>query len=460
MLFYNLLALVLIGFGHFYLFQLLLGTTQISKRFYALLSILFMVLLAMAIGYSGFVELNVLALIGFLVILGTLTKAGNLLQVIYFALLSTVLFTVIKNGLLTLTYYMYLDSPFPYYSWTPSVLQVVTLLGILIAMYIARNKIQQTGHYLRSSKLFIPTFIIVALCTVFLLIINFPTVRVLSNLHELYGEQLYISMTAISIILMLIISMNVYRSRAQLIEQHEKQMHEQLIDYVTKLEFMHDELATFRHDYMNLMLTLEEAVRTEDVQQIKQIYEGTIAPTTGIVNNQQLELTKLSRVLIAEVKSVLSVKIVTAQQRKLSVTVDIPEPINELYMATESFIRILSVLIDNAIEAAEKSTERSICIALFTVHHTQYCIVKNSMDNPRSSLDNLYAKNYSTKGKDRGLGLYSIKRIVNQHPNITLSTAAEQHSFEQKLIIKKQPFMNESKPIKKSHDNIKKYRVQ
>ena len=449
MLIYNLLALVLIGFGHFYLFQLLVSTAQVSKRFYALLSILFTALLAVMIGYSGFVELNIIALIGFLVILGLLTQAGNLRQIIYFAMLSVVLFTVIKNGLFTLTYYMYLDSPFPYYIWTPSVLQVVVLSAILLVMYIARKKIQLTGQYLRSSKLFFPTFIIVAVCTVFLLIINFPTVRVLANLHEIYGEQLYTGITVVSIALMLIISMNVYRSRAQLIEQHEQQMHDQLMDYVTKLEFMHDELSTFRHDYMNLLLSLEEAVRTEDVQQIKKIYEGTIAPTTAIVNNQQLEITKLSRIMIAEVKSVLSVKIINAQQRKLKVTVDIPEPITELYMPTESYIRIVSILIDNAIEAAHKSTQRSISIALFTVNATQYCIVNNSMDEPTIELEGLYEKSYSTKGKDRGLGLYSMKRITNQYPTITLSTVIQQQSFEQKLIMKK-PFMNENQPNKKT----------
>lgn len=436
MVFYSLLAYVFIGFGHIYLFQLLVGATRISKRFNVLLSILFTVLLTIAISYSGLIELNILALIGFLIVYGFLMRLGNFLQIIYFAMLSTVLFTVVKNELFTLAYKVYLDSPFPYYSWTPSVISAGTLLMILLLMYSARKKIQLTGHYLRNSRLFIPTFIIVTICTIFLLIANFPTVRVLSNLHELYGEQLYIGITIISMVLMLVISLNVYRSRAQLIEQHEKQMHDQLMDYVTKLEFMHDELATFRHDYMNLLLSMEEAVRTEDVQQMKHIYEGTIAPTTAIVNNQHLELTKLSRVHIAEVKSMLSVKILTAQQRKLAVTIDIPEPINELYMPTESFIRILSILVDNAIEAAEKSTGRNLCIALFTVDRTQYCIVKNSMDESQMALDELYAKNYSTKGKERGLGLYSIKRITNQHSNITLSTAIEQQSFEQKLLMK------------------------
>lgn len=437
MLFYNLLAYVLIGFGHFYLFQLLVGATQVSKRFYALISMLFTVLLSMLIGYSGIIELNVVALIGFLVILGWLTKAGTSIQILYFAMLSIVLYSVIKNGLFTLVYTVYLDSPFPYYSWTPSVLQVGTLLVILLLMYGARKKIQLTGQYLRTSKLLIPTFIIVTICTVFLLIINFPTVRVLANLHELYGETLYIGLTIISIVLMLIISMNMYRSRAQLIEQHEKKMHEQLMDYVRKLEFMHDELATFRHDYMNLLLSMGEAVRTEDVQQMKQIYEGIIAPTTAIVNHQQLELTKLSRAMIPEVKAVLSVKIVTAQQRKLTITIDIPEPMEELYMPTEAFIRIVSILVDNAIEAAEKSTKRTVCIALFTVDDTQYCMVKNSIDAPPPSWGEIYEKNYSTKGMGRGLGLYSIKRITNQHPNSTLSTAVEEQVFEQKLIMKK-----------------------
>lgn len=46
-----------------------------------------------------------------------------------------------------------------------------------------------------------------------------------------------------------------------------------------KLEDMHDELASFRHDYMNVLLSLEEGIRTKNVKEIEQVYYDVIAPT-------------------------------------------------------------------------------------------------------------------------------------------------------------------------------------
>lgn len=52
-----------------------------------------------------------------------------------------------------------------------------------------------------------------------------------------------------------------------------------------KLEIMHDELASFRHDYINVLLALDEGVRSKNLKQIEQIYYEVIAPTAKLINN-------------------------------------------------------------------------------------------------------------------------------------------------------------------------------
>ncbi|MFH7428728.1 hypothetical protein RA281_27955, partial [Pseudomonas syringae pv. tagetis] len=75
---------------------------------------------------------------------------------------------------------------------------------------------------------------------------------------------------------------------------------------------MHDELATFRHDYINILLALGEGVRSKNLEQIEHVFNDVIAPTSKLINNRELDIIKLSRITIPEVKSVLSVKVISA----------------------------------------------------------------------------------------------------------------------------------------------------
>lgn len=432
---YEIFTLICIGIGHLYLFHLLLGNKQISIRFIVATACLFTLFLAVLLNRTGFVELNIIVLFLFLVVLGLLYKGQSVIHVIYFALLSIVLFTVVKNGLLTALYWAYLESPFPYYVWTPSVISLFTQVVILVVLFTLRNYIQAAGTYIVHSRFFYVTYGLVVICTGMLAIVNYPTLTFLQKANQLYGEQLYTLTLLVVTVLLLILVIKTYLEKQRLIEKHEQTEYEQLMTYVEKLEFLHDELAAFRHDYTNLLLSLEQAIEKEDMAQVQRIYASTIAPTVSQVNMQQLELTKLAKVEQPALKSLLSVKVLAAQRQSIAVYLDIPQPITSMALRSDDLIRIVSVLIDNAIEAAAISEEKVLQIALFNMNEAQYIVVKNSIQQ-KLSLQPLYEKNVSTKGKQRGLGLYSVQRMLKKYSNATLSTKVDATYFTQELIIK------------------------
>lgn len=94
------------------------------------------------------------------------------------------------------------------------------------------------------------------------------------------------------------------------------------------------------------------------MKEIEQVYYDVIAPTLKTINDHELDIAKLSRIQIPEVRSVLRAKVGTAQQQQIKVMLDIPENIESVSMTIISFIRIISVLVDNAIEEAVCSEER------------------------------------------------------------------------------------------------------
>lgn len=106
----------------------------------------------------------------------------------------------------------------------------------------------------------------------------------------------------------------------------------------------------------------------------------------------------------------------------------------------DDLLRIVTILINNATEAAEQSTKQLVHVALFSVDAVQFIVVQNSIDVCRDNLTTLYTKGTSTKANDRGIGLFSLKRLVQKYPYVTVKTVQQHDTFIQELAIK--PFTN------------------
>ncbi|MFD5173939.1 GHKL domain-containing protein, partial [Bacillus mycoides] len=239
------------------------------------------------------------------------------------------------------------------------------------------------------------------------------------------------------LVLLLIVLLSSHLAKEKLVEEHETRLDKELLDYVEKLESMHDELASFRHDYINVLLALEAGIRTKNVNEIEQVYYEVITPTLKLINDHELDIAKLSRIHIPEVKSVLRAKVGTAQQQQIKVMLDIPEKIATVSMPIVPFIRIISVLLDNATEEAVHSEEKVLQIAFFEMDAEQYFVVRNSSNYKEIDLQKIYEKNYSSKEEGRGYGLFSLKRIINKTNNATLETTYMSPHFTQTFILKK-----------------------
>ena len=437
MLFYHIASLILIGICHIYLYILCIRYHRMSYTLITVLSVLFTVLLAIAVTVTGYPELNFIISTLFLLTIGFMQKEVNLQQSLYFILFSMVVFTVLKLLLFQLSYQLFFVLPFNLYTWTENMLHFLVTLILLATIFLSRKKIEQFSHYIIRSKVYVPTYFLLILCTSLLFVLNYPSSAVLSYFHVKFSQESLVAVIVLFIVLMLLFLMSFHFSKTQLIEEHEQQLHRQLVDYVKKLEEMHDELAAFRHDYVNILLSLEDGIRTKNFEQIEHVYREIIAPTSQIINHHELEIIKLSRVAIPEIKSILSVKLLSAQQKKLQVSVDIPEVIDEQFFPAQPLIRIMSILLDNAIEEAYHTDEKQLQIALFKLNDCHYFIVRNSSSQPAIDLQRIYKKNQSTKSGDRGYGLFSLKRMVEQSHKVTLETSFDAPIFTQTLIFKK-----------------------
>jgi len=436
---YDIFAFILISACHTLLYLQLIDY-KLSWKLITALSICFTILLIIIVTFTGYPEMNSIVVIIFLLALGLMKQKQGLTFALslYSALFSLVSITLTKTVLLNISYKFIMMSPINLYIWTGSLLNFISTSMIFLAIIIWQKQILKVSKFIVQSSLYYVIYFLLIIGMFILLILTVPSTNFLQQLNASYGEIGIILSFILFLVLLIVFLISSHLAKEQLIEEQQQKLDHELLNYVEKLEVLHDELASFRHDYINLLLSLDDGIRTKNMTQIEQVYRDTIAPTSQSINDKEFELVKLSRITIPEVKSVISVKVITAQQHNIAVLIDIPEKIDTIAMPLVKFIRMISIILDNAIEEAAKSDKRSIQIAFFEVDDTQRFIVQNSSSHKQLDLQKIYEKQYSDKGERRGYGLFSLKRMIDKAPNAMLETAFSYPIFTQIIALKKQ----------------------
>lgn len=435
---YEIIAMILMGINHVLFYLQLIRYHRLSYTMVIILSILFTILLGIIITVTGYPEFNIIMFLLFLLSLGLMKDDLTILKNLYFTLASIVSVTLVKIVLVEFGIAIFMWSSLNFYVWTSGVIEFIVSLIIFLGIVFLRKQIQAFAQYIVQSRLYYISFGILILGTIVVLILTIPSTNFLATLYHRYEQIGYMMAFILFFVLLLMVLIGSHLTKEKLIVEQQDRLDQELLDYVEKLEVMHDELASFRHDYINVLLTLDEGIRTKNMIQIEQIYHEVIAPTFKLINHRELDIVKLSRISIPEVKSLLSVKLIDAQRENIHVMIDIPESIEETTLPRVDFIRMISILVDNGIEEASNSKDKVLQIAFFENKENQYFIVRNSSEKQNMNLEQIYEKQYSSKKDHRGYGLYSLKRMIDDTAKATLETSFKDSIFTQTIRIKKQ----------------------
>nr|WP_242551184.1 GHKL domain-containing protein [Enterococcus hulanensis] len=145
-------------------------------------------------------------------------------------------------------------------------------------------------------------------------------------------------------------------------------------------------------------------------------------------------IARLSNILIPEIKSLISAKLLIARQNKIDIHVEVVEPIDKVDTDLLSLIRVLSNLLDNAIEATSEIKDSWIRIAMFKEEKTVTIIIENSILE-LIDIKKINEMGYSSKGTGRGIGLHTVQKILKNDTSLFLETSSDQQVFSQVLKI-------------------------
>lgn len=217
------------------------------------------------------------------------------------------------------------------------------------------------------------------------------------------------------------------------LDQEQALRYRDMERYSQHIEELYKEVRSFRHDYTNLLTSLRLGIEEEDMEQIKEVYDSVLKDSSEKLQDNKYDLGRLVNIRDRALKSLLAGKFLKARDKKIIFNVEVPEEIQVEGMRLLDFLTIVSILCDNAIEASVEASQPHVSIAFLKSGAQETFIIENSIKEEGIDISEIFSFGVSSKGEERGVGLYTVMKIVESHPNTNLNTTCQNHVFRQVL---------------------------
>lgn len=207
--------------------------------------------------------------------------------------------------------------------------------------------------------------------------------------------------------------------------QKEKREKEVLLDFISKYEKIIDENRENKHEMLNNLIILRSFDDRNDSEYDKVINELIVR-----YGKNSGETVKNISKLPKGLKGILYYKMNDMKQKHINLTVSISQRVSSPLekLETEEYVilsKIVGIIMDNALEAALKSKDKSVFIEVYEQNGIVIMVIENSCDSI-VNVNDIKKKNFSTKGTGRGLGLHIAELLLKKSKHITMS----QHSTD------------------------------
>ncbi|KRL62353.1 stxk [Lactobacillus psittaci DSM 15354] len=199
--------------------------------------------------------------------------------------------------------------------------------------------------------------------------------------------------------------------------------------YLSEIEKNYQVIRKFKHDYKNLLLGL----KISNDKSLDETYLNDLDSYSNQVLDQNISLfNDLANIKIESIKSLLLIKLIEARQKKIDTNFFCKKPLQNIPVRDVILVRVLGIVLDNAIEANEVIQDKKMTIGINQTESDINIVVKNHFSGNPLSLK----PGESTKGANRGLGLSTLDNINKQTKNLDIKQYVENASFVTLITLK------------------------
>lgn len=209
----------------------------------------------------------------------------------------------------------------------------------------------------------------------------------------------------------------------------------ELLNAITVYEKRIDEDRIIRHEMLNNLLALKSFSDKNSDD-----FDKTLDEFIMSCSNKSVGIKNIYK-LPTGLKGMIYYKINSLDNKKYNYNVNISKQVNiklekENYKEYISLCKILGIVLDNAIEACEKTKERFLTIDIYNEKGNVVIDIENSYKDKIKDINKLYSKNYSSKGNNRGLGLHVAKMLLKNSKYLEMHQEIMNNIFVTRIFIK------------------------
>ncbi len=311
--------------------------------------------------------------------------------------------------------------------YTLTMYSVVFLIHLLLKNYNINislyEKLKRENNYV-----FIISFILGFIC-----------LAIQSYIMTIYSNYIPILLTLSTMLVFIIYFVfTLYSlSRTNKLEITTEKLEEEKL-YNKTITILYDNIRGFKHDFNNIVQAIGGYVSTNNMEGLKNYYSDLMDDCKKVNN---LAILNPELINNPAVYSLLTSKYHIAEELGITMNFDIFMDLQSLNIKTYDLTRILGILLDNSIEASKKCKEKEIYITIRKDNkvNRQLFIIENTYSNKNVNTDKIFEKGYTSKveedGKNHGLGLWEVRKILKKNNNLNLFTTKDNKLFKQQLEI-------------------------
>ena len=260
------------------------------------------------------------------------------------------------------------------------------------------------------------------------------TVRHLNSFGSILSTIVFICL------LLIFFAMNSHKVQVEkeIALKQKKFEQKHLQTYTDEIVKLYNEIRGFRHDYAGMLVSMQMAIDSEDLQEIDRVYNEVLVKANQKLRSEKYTYFDLNNIDDSALRSLIAQSIIYARNSGVEFTLEVKDVITRLSMDLLDLVRIMSILLNNAVEGAADSYLKQMEVAVIKMDFETVIVIQNSCKITMTPSEDLFALGFSTKGKNRGLGLNNVKEILDKYDKIILETEMEDNTFRQIIRFKRE----------------------
>lgn len=275
------------------------------------------------------------------------------------------------------------------------------------------------------------------MCKIFnmtLLIIILIIILVLLTYYLIISTDIY-SIGSILLLILIFFSLIVISMIQSVKTKKATDKQEILLDFMKEYEMIIDKERIDRHEMVNNLLVLK-SIKNKNSKQYNKTLDDIL------LTYQSNKTSKGLYELPSGLKGLFYYKIYDMKNRNIEVFINVSNKIIKDLEKLDSktltkVCKILGILLDNAKEGTYESKNKIVVIDLYKEEDNIIIYIENTIDETKDiDVNKIKAKGFSTKGNNRGLGLYIVNKLLGDNNKIMLNQCVKDKRFISIMTIK------------------------